>query len=136
MSDNEHDDVQTFVRKGPGGEQQSMTLVPWQGAAGPGGQEPGPRGGPVAMMVIQLGGGGDGELRHLSYDDPPGFGSPEEWRELLARAVQQADDEEEFCRMLVMVLGKDLVLSHGCDPHVAIPAIIEFARKVYQENRI
>jgi len=135
MSDNEHDDVQTFVRKGPDGEQQSMTLVPWQGAAGAGAQEAATEGGPVAMMVIRIGGGG-GQLRHLSYDDPPGEATEQEWRELLSQAVQTADDEQEFVQMLVFVLGMDLVRSHGCHPHEAIPAIVEFARKVYQEYSI
>ena len=89
------------------------------------------------MMVIQLRGGGGGELRHLSYEDPPGVGVTEqEWRNLLAQAVYSAESEEEFVQMMVFALGKDLVLAHGCDPHVAIPAIIDFARKVYQEYSI
>lgn len=126
--DSNSGEIETYVRKGDDGQQHTLNLRQWPGS-------PVSADGPphIQVMMVALG-GGDGELRHLSYDDPPGL-HPEagEWRDLLMRAAAQADDEHEFCQMLVMVLGKDLVLSHGCDPHVAIPAIVEFARKVYAD---
>lgn len=129
MSSDEHgNEIETYVRKGDGGEQQVLNLRAFPGS-------PVSPGGPPHIQVMMMAlGGGDGELRHLSYDDPPGLGTdPFEWRDLLMRAAGQADDEQEFCQMLVMALGRDLVLAHGCEPHVAIPAIIEFARKVYAD---
>lgn len=132
MNSDEHsNEIETYVRKGDGGEQQVLNLRPWPGT------EDAAAGVPRVQVALVVGmgmSGGGGELRHLSYDDPPGmYTEPGEWRALLMRAAASADDEHEFCQMLVMVLGNDLVRSHGCDPHEAIPAIVEFAKKVYAE---
>ena len=119
-------EIQTFVRKGPDGEEQIHHFAPWTAA------EP-----QAQMVVMQLpASGGGGELRHLSYDDPPGAHlgvTPDDWRRMLAGAVEVSDSEHEFVEMLVMALGRDLVISHGVDPHVALHAVMDFARKVYAE---
>ena len=73
------------------------------------------------------------ELRHLSYDDPPRLMTEETWRAMLAAGVGKARDRDHFVSSLTAVLAKDLVESHGCDPEVAIPPIMEFAINVYRE---
>jgi len=79
----------------------------------------------------------DGErrpLRHLTYDDPPGIdSSPEQYRAMLAATAQQAGSLERFVECVTQVLVQDLVVAHGCHPEDAIPAVMEFAAKVYAE---
>ena len=79
----------------------------------------------------------DGErppLRHLTYDDPPGIGlTPDEYREMLAEQVRQCGSLERFMETVTKILVKDLVLAHGCHLEDAIPAVMEFAAKVYAE---
>ena len=80
---------------------------------------------------------GDGEhkpVRHVTYDDPPGIGvTPEEYRELLSEKVREAGSLIRFVEALTQALVADNVISHGCDAEDAIPAVMEFAAKVYAE---
>lgn len=91
--------------------------------------------GVMMVAVVQVGDAPQGgrPLRHLSFDDPPFFfGTEEAYRDALAEA-SRVMGEEEFVERMVHALGRDLTESHGCDPQVAIPAIREFARKVWNE---
>lgn len=125
-------EIQTFVRRGPDGEERTHHFAPWP--TDDGGQPS------VRVMMVEVPSGGDGEgggeLRHLSYEDPPGAHmgvTPDAWRAMLAQAVAVSDSEAEFVEMMVLALGRDLVMSHGVQPVVAIQAVMEFARKVYAE---
>jgi hypothetical protein len=64
----EQPEVETFVRKEPDGTEQVRHFAPWP--TGPGGQPQMQM--RVVLVQVPEGDGGDSELRHLSYDDPPG----------------------------------------------------------------
>jgi hypothetical protein len=128
----EQPEVETFVRKEPDGTEQVRHFAPWP--TGPGGQPQMQM--RVVLVQVPEGDGGDSELRHLSYDDPPGMGvTPDQYREMLASAVAHSEDEGEFTEMLISAIGRDLVMAHGVSADVAIRAVMEFARKVYAEFR-
>jgi hypothetical protein len=120
-------EIQTFVRRDPDGTERTHYFAPF-----PTGEDSEPDVVHLVMVPVRRE-SGDG-LRHLSYEDPPGIGvTAGQWRDMLSRAVRASDSEAEFTEMLVVSLGRDLVLVHGCEPHVAYPAVVEFARKVYAE---
>lgn len=126
------EEIQTFVHVGQDGPDRIHHFAPW-----PTDEQGQPQ---VRVMMIEVPAdqetptGGGAPLRHLSYDDPPGIGTtPDEYRTVLASAVQHSDSEAEFTQMLVMALARDLVMAHGVHPHVAVPAVMDFARKVYAE---
>jgi hypothetical protein len=122
----------TFIKLDKDGNVvRTHQFEPWPGQQ----QElPGAEGGPRAFgFMVQLGEGG-GELRHLSYDDPPAaFMSPEAYRDALAYTVEQAGSLERFVEIVTRILVKDLIEAHDCSPEDAIPAVMEFAAKVYAE---
>lgn len=123
----EQPEIERFVKMGPDGPERVHEFAPFPME----GDKP-----QVRMLMVPVPGDGSGELRHLSYDDPPGLGgTEEEYKAMLARAVSQADDLEDFTSALLFALGKDLVFSHNVDPQRAVEAITEFAAKVYQEFR-
>lgn len=92
-----------------------------------------PSGAPQVLSAVMVEVDPDAELRHLTYDDPPHGMTPGEYREMLTAGAQAAVNEEHFVSAVIRAIGKDLVLSHGCHPGKAIPALTEFARKVYAE---
>lgn len=124
----EGSEIQKFVRTEQDGQRREFQFAPFP--VGPQeSSEP-------EMMIVPLSaliGEGDGELRHLAYDDPPHNMTEQEWRETLSDGARVAVNEEHFVQSLVRALTKDLIVSHGCHPAVAIPAIIEFGKKVYAE---
>lgn len=129
MSD-EQEVQRRFVRVEEGGAVREFDFAPF-----PMGPQEGPSGG-IQMVIVPLSeiiGDGPGELRHLAYDDPPHNMTELEWRETLQDGARVAVNEEHFVRSLVYALMKDLVISHGCTPDVAGPAIVEFGKKVYAE---
>lgn len=73
-------------------------------------------------------------VRHVTYEDPPGTGlSSDEYREMLRATVQQCGSLERFVETLAMILVNDNVQAHGVHMHDAVPAVMEFALKVYAE---
>lgn len=115
-----------FVRVDQDGQRREFEFAPFT---------PGQEDTPEVMIIplSQLLGKRSGDLRHLSYEDPPHGMTETDWREMLSSGARLAQNEEHFVRSLVQAMLKDLVLSHGCHPEEAIPAIIEFGKKVYAE---
>ena len=73
-------------------------------------------------------------VRHVTYDDPPGIGlTSDEYRELLRGTVQHCGDLESFVQTVSKILINDNIQAHGVHPQDAVPAVMEFALKVYAE---
>lgn len=130
MSENTPEPQRRFVRITEGGQREEYDFAPFPTG-------PQQDAGMPQMMILPLseiiGDGADGELRHLAYDDPPHNMTADEWKTTLHDGARKAENAEHFARSLTHAILKDLVISHGCHPDVAIPAIIEFADKVYTE---
>ena len=76
----------------------------------------------------------DGEpLPHLSFDDPPVDMTEESYRELLIGAARESESQGEFTIALMCALGRDLIVSHGVSPAVALPAVTAFAVLLYAD---
>lgn len=76
-------------------------------------------------------------LPHTARDfsDPPFMQTPEEWKNKLAGAVNDCDDQEEFRYLLIASLGYDMTHSHGVPPELAADGAAEFADWLYGEFR-
>jgi len=73
-------------------------------------------------------------VRHVTYEDPPGIGvTPDEYRSMLAATIHQTGSLEMFVEAMVRILVNDNIKAHGVHPEDAVPAVTEFALKVYAE---
>ena len=73
-------------------------------------------------------------VRHVTYDDPPGIGlTSDEYRAMLATTVEQTGNLEMFVQTVSRILITDNIRAHGVHPQDAVPAVMEFAMKVYAE---
>ena len=72
-------------------------------------------------------------LPHMSYDDPPGGMTADQYKAALWHGVKMFGDLDIFTVMLLQSLGTDLIEEHGVEAEMAIAAVEGFAKKVYAE---
>lgn len=77
---------------------------------------------------------GDGELRHLQWDDPPGDLTPEQYENMMRERAREADSAGNLAIDLMPGLAGDLIFVHGVNPVNAVEAVLEFARRLYAEE--
>lgn len=71
---------------------------------------------------------------HTTYDDPPGTLTPDGYKQLLLRILEESGrDLPEFTRQVCLGLGADLHIAHGVPEDLATQVCEDFAAKVYRE---